>query len=88
MVLIRTVDLLFQIYMVMLIVRILSSWFPEAQRYRFIQYLTYYTDPYLNLFRKIIPPLGIFDLSPIVAFFVLQIVHNLLLALLVHFLTR
>lgn len=34
--------------------------------------------PYLNVFRRFIPPLGPLDLSPIVAIFVLQIVGNVL----------
>ncbi|MFA9273198.1 MAG: YggT family protein [Baekduiaceae bacterium] len=34
--------------------------------------------PYLNVFRRFIPPLGPLDLSPIVAIFVLQIAGNLL----------
>lgn len=37
--------------------------------------------PYLNVFRRFIPPLGPLDLSPIVAIFVLQIAGNLLAAL-------
>jgi YggT family protein len=35
------------------------------------------TDPYLNLFRSIIPPLGGLDISPILAIFVLQILAGL-----------
>jgi len=34
--------------------------------------------PYLNLFRRFIPPIGPLDISPIVAIFALQIVGNLL----------
>ena len=34
------------------------------------------TDPYLNIFRSVIPPLGGIDLSPIVAIFLLQIVAD------------
>ncbi len=34
--------------------------------------------PYLNVFRRFIPPLGPLDLSPIVGIFVLQIVGNVL----------
>lgn len=34
--------------------------------------------PYLNVFRRFIPPIGPLDISPIVAIFVLQIVGNLL----------
>ncbi|PTL54194.1 YggT family protein [Paraconexibacter algicola] len=40
--------------------------------------------PYLNLFRRFIPPLGPLDLSPIVAIFVLQIAGNLLAGIVEH----
>jgi len=36
------------------------------------------TDPYLNAFRGLIPPLGGLDLSAIVAFIVLQLAQSLL----------
>ncbi|MER3588393.1 MAG: hypothetical protein C4322_09720, partial [Mastigocladus sp. ERB_26_1] len=36
------------------------------------------TDPYLNIFRNIIPPLGGIDFSPILAFLVLNIIGSLL----------
>jgi YggT family protein len=36
------------------------------------------TDPYLNVFRSIIPPLGGIDFSAIIAIFLLQIVAGIL----------
>lgn len=65
------------IYFVLLIIRILLSWFPNvdwlSQPFATLSQLT---DPYLNLFRSLIPPLGGIDLSPILAFLVLQIVSQ------------
>lgn len=84
-ILIKTLNFLFQIYTLMLFARILSSWIPQAREYRVIQFISYYTDPYLNIFRRIIPPLGMFDLSPIVAFLSLSFIQNLLLNFLVRF---
>jgi len=75
--------LLFRVYMIMIIVRIIGSWFPEFQQTRFMQFIAFYTDPYLNLFRRIIPPLGMFDLSPIVAIICLEVIKSLFLSLLV-----
>lgn len=80
--LIHIVHLLFQIYTLMLFARILSSWIPEVQQYRFVQFIAFYTDPYLNLFRRFIPPLGIFDISPIIAFFCLMGIENIVLSIL------
>lgn len=76
----QIVDLLFQIYLVMLFARIIGSWLPDLQQYRAMQFVNFYTDPYLNLFRKIIPPLGMIDLSPILAFFFLQIFKQFILS--------
>lgn len=70
----------------MLFIRILSSWIPDASHYRFIQFISYYTDPYLNVFRQIIPPLGMFDLSPIVAFICLSFLESILIKFIVVFL--
>lgn len=65
----------FLTYTIMLFVRIIGSWFPEFNRSRFMEFISFYTDPYLNLFRRIIPPLGMLDISPIAAFFVLKILE-------------
>lgn len=70
------VDRLFLIYFIMLFIRILSSWVPEYADSRFVRFIAFYTDPYLNLFRRIIPPLGMIDLSPIVAFIALQLLES------------
>lgn len=78
MLVIKMIDTVFLVYTVMLFVRIMGSWFPDFSQTRFMQFIAFYTDPYLNLFRKVIPPLGFLDISPIVAFFALQILENVL----------
>lgn len=65
----------------MLLARVLGSWFPSFSRHQIMRFLAFYTDPYLNIFRKIIPPLGMMDLSPMVAFFALQIFQFVLLTI-------
>lgn len=62
------VYIFFQIYTFMLLARIIASWFPQLFQYSFMQFIAYCTDPYLNFFRRFIPPLGMIDFSPIVAF--------------------
>jgi YggT family protein len=67
-----------QIYFVLLIARILLSWFPNLNWFNPpLSILSQVTDPYLNLFRSIIPPLGGIDFSPMLAIFLLQIVSNM-----------
>jgi YggT family protein len=76
---IQLIHVIFQVYTLMLFARILSSWVPQLSEYRIMQFIVYYTDPYLNIFRRIIPPLGMFDLSPIVAFLALSFIQNLVI---------
>ena len=70
------------IYLVLLIIRILLSWFPNVNWMNPpFSILSQLTDPYLNLFRSFIPPLGGIDISPILAIFLLQIMANLITTL-------
>jgi YggT family protein len=55
------------IYNTLLIGRLIVTWFPAAPQ-QIVYPLATICDPYLNLFRGIIPPLGGIDLSPILAF--------------------
>ena len=71
------------IYLYLMIFRVLLTWFPNIDWSSApFSILSQLTDPYLNLFRSIIPPLGGMDLSPIIAFFVLQFGSQLLIGLL------
>ena len=68
-----------QIYTILIFVRILLSWFQTAGwANQIMSFLSPITDPYLNIFRSFIPPLGGIDISPILAIFLLQIIQNLL----------
>jgi YggT family protein len=78
------VHLFFVSYTILLFLRILSSWFPmEWQGHRFVRFLAFYTDPYLNIFRRLIPPIGgMLDLSPILAFLALRFLEMILIGFL------
>ena len=78
MILIFIVEKLFLAFTIMLFIRILGSWLPELQGKRWMQFIAFYTDPYLNVFRRIIPPLGMFDLSPVIAFLCLGFIENII----------
>ncbi len=68
-----------QIYFVLLIIRILLSWFPNINWFDPpFSILSQLTDPYLNLFRSLIPPLGGLDFSPMLAIFALQILQSMI----------
>lgn len=78
---------LFLVYFVLIFIRILLSW---VQNYRVLPYNTALravvrfvqetTDPYLNLFRRVIPPIGPIDISPILAILVLFLVEGLVVS--------
>ena len=60
------------IYNTVLIARIVLTWFPGAPQ-QIVSPLATLADPYLNAFRGLIPPIGgSIDLSPILAFVVLN----------------
>ena len=76
----KLVNQLFYFYYILLILRIFLTWIPnidwENQPYAFMRSLT---DPFLNIFRGIIPPIGgVLDISPILAFIVLQILQGII----------
>jgi YggT family protein len=67
------------IYTLVLLVRVLLSWFPNLDWGNpVLSTVSSITDPYLNAFRGLIPPLGGLDLSAILAFLALQLVQSLL----------
>jgi YggT family protein len=86
------VDKLFFVYMVLIFVRIVLSW---VQQYRPLPYnltlravtgfIEDSVDPYLNFFRRFIPPLGggglAIDLSPVIGLIVLLIANNIVVNL-------
>jgi YggT family protein len=63
------------VYSMIIFVYVLMSWFPMNNKIvvDVYEFLGKICDPYLNLFRKFIPPIGgTVDISPIVALLVLQ----------------
>ncbi|OLS42029.1 YggT family protein [Bacillus sp. MRMR6] len=63
---------LISVYRWVLIVYIFMSWFPNMRESQIGSILSRVCEPFLEPFRKIIPPLGMMDLSPLVAFLVLS----------------
>ena len=67
-----------QIYSLVLIVRVLLSWFPNLDWSNpVLSSVSAITDPYLNAFRGLIPPLGGIDLSDLLAFLALNLLQSL-----------
>lgn len=64
------------ILLVLIIARIVFSWLPFLRDGRLMWTLYSLTEPVMGPFRQLIPPLGMFDLSPIILIFLLQFAQN------------
>ena len=69
---------LLQIYSFLLVIRIILSWLAHDSYHPLIIQLKKITDPYLDLFKSLPLNFNGFDISPIVAFFVLSIIERLI----------
>lgn len=73
------VNAVFTVFLVVMLIRILLSWVPRVPTGTVTSALWRFfhesTEWYLRPFRRVIPPLGMFDLSPIVALIVLYVVN-------------
>lgn len=76
---------LINFYSILIVIYVLMSWIPQGAA-RIVEdirsVLTSICEPYLSLFRRFIPPLGIVDISPIVAILVLELLGWLIAAIL------
>lgn len=67
----------FAILRLALLVRVLSSWFPGAAGSPWLRWSFGSTEWMLRPLRRVIPSLGMVDITPIVAYFILQITEGL-----------
>ncbi|XYY60443.1 YggT family protein [Bacillus velezensis] len=63
---------LIYIYSFALIIYIFMSWVPSTRETAVGRFLAPICEPYLEPFRRIIPPIAMLDISPIVAIIVLR----------------
>lgn len=63
-----------RIYTYAIIAYVLMSWIPALQNSAFGAFIAKIVEPYLNFFKKFIPPIGMIDISPIVALIALQLI--------------
>ena len=84
------VSALFLVYLVLILINVLLSWVPRMPYNRalhaVVDFVTETTNPYINLLRRILPPIGggggfALDLSPIIAIIVLMIVRAVVVGL-------
>ena len=83
------VGALFLVYAILIFLNILSSWIPRMPYNRALRatldFVKETTDPYLNVFRRFLPPLGgggfALDLSPMLGVIVLFVVRSIVVRL-------
>ena len=74
------IDLVFSIMTLAILGRVLLSWFPAAQGSGFARVLYDVTEPILGPLRRVIPPIGMIDLSPLIAIILLQVLGRILVS--------
>lgn len=64
------------VYSLLIFIRIIFSWAMVGLRNRVMRFLVFVTDPLLVPLRRIVPPLGMFDISPIVGFIIIWVFQS------------
>ncbi|MHB8171830.1 MAG: YggT family protein [Thermincolia bacterium] len=80
--LIGVINIFFEIIWWLVIARILLSWFPNPPHNQLVKLIYQATDPILVPFQRLIPPIGMVDISPMVALLAIQLVRSLVVNLL------
>jgi YggT family protein len=76
------INVAFTVYTWLIFIRIILSWIRPNPGNPVIKFIIELTEPFLSIFRRIIPPLGMIDISPIAAFFALELLRHLVVNLL------
>ncbi|MCS7003160.1 MAG: YggT family protein [Dehalococcoidia bacterium] len=69
--------ILFQILTIAIVIRALLSWFPISRDNPLVQILDQITEPVLAPLRRIVPTIGMIDITPIVAILLLQLLQSI-----------
>lgn len=73
------------VYVLLIFARIIFSWGMVSYSNRVMRFLVNATEPLLGPLRRIIPPLGMMDISPIVAFFIIWLFQQAIAGTLMRF---
>jgi YggT family protein len=77
-ILFQILSLLIRVYEIILLLRVLLSWFQIDPYNPIVRILYTLTEPLLQPIRQILPPAGMMDFSPLVAFLLLFALQNAL----------
>ncbi|MFC1655291.1 YggT family protein [Patescibacteria group bacterium] len=80
---IQFVNIFADLLVAAIFIRVIMSWIrPTGNRGKFFSFVFEITEPVLSFFRRIIPRLGMFDISPIIAFLVIDFARAIIVSLL------
>lgn len=71
----------FTILKIALLVRVITSWLPISPYSRWVRWAFLLSEPFLAPLRRIVPNLGMLDITPILAYFLLNLLESLLFRL-------
>ena len=74
-----TIRIVIGLVIIAMLIRAFASWFRFDERYAFIRFCAYVTDPFIRPLRRYVPPVGFLDLSFLIAWFMLLTLEILLL---------
>ncbi|MCS5694702.1 YggT family protein [Desulfofundulus thermocisternus] len=77
----RIINVAFQVYTWLIFIRIVLSFIRHNPYHPLIRFIYEITEPVLGFFRRFIPPVGMLDFSPLVAFFALELLRQIILNL-------
>jgi len=69
-------QLVFAVLQIALLIRVLSSWFGSLARSRWLRWTYTLTEPLLRPLRAVIPSLGPFDITPLILYYLIQLVGS------------
>ncbi|HVD59812.1 MAG TPA: YggT family protein [Gemmatimonadaceae bacterium] len=76
------VSWLFDFLRIALLVRVVSSWLPISPYSKWIRWSYTVSEPILKPLRQVIPTLGMIDITPIIAYFLIGLIQGAVLRLL------
>ena len=79
---ISIINIIFNIFSLLFVLRAVLSYFPNIHRFSFVQLLYLLTEPFLIRLMKILPDTGMFDLSVLAAILIIQMLKGVIISLL------
>ena len=77
------IDLLFTLLNLAILARVLLSWIRVSPYHPAVVFLYRITEPIVAPLRRVIPPIGMIDISPVIVLLLLQLIQRVLVAIIV-----